>query len=231
MAVGTDLCVMPIVKPEVPDESEENQALSNLERIEASENLSDQNFAVEANYIAKKGKIIIQKPRDQDQLRNKGFGENFNKEYLLSYLEALFLLQNNKLKVSDKTKDYDFSEFLKVLVKKDKKLLTKFLIYRDVRSKGYVLKDGFGFGTDFRIYERGEFNKKTSKYVAIGLNEGTTINASSFANMVEEVEKMGKNAVIAVVERRGEVIYYKASKMNFSENKRVRKKDSESTFT
>src|SRR5690606_31547534 len=128
-------------------------------------------------------------------------GENFNKEYLLSYLEALFLLQSNKLRVSDKTQDYDFSEFLKVLVKKDKKLLTKYLIYRDLRSKGYVVKDGFGFGTDFRIYERGEFNKKTSKYVAVGLNEGTTINASSFANMVDEVEKMGKNAVIAVVER------------------------------
>src|SRR5688572_28057750 len=119
---------MPIVKPEVPDESEENQAFSNLERIEASENLSDQNFAAEANYISKKGKIIIQEPRDQDQLRNKGFGENFNKEYLLSYLEALFLLQSNKLRVSDKTQDYDFSEFLKVLVKKDKKLLTKYLI-------------------------------------------------------------------------------------------------------
>jgi tRNA-intron endonuclease len=30
---------------------------------------------------------------------------------------------------------------------------------------------------------------------------------------------MGKEAVVAVIERRGEVIYYKASKMRFIENK------------
>jgi tRNA-intron endonuclease len=30
---------------------------------------------------------------------------------------------------------------------------------------------------------------------------------------------MGKEAVVAVIERRGEVIYYKASKMRFIENR------------
>jgi tRNA-intron endonuclease len=30
---------------------------------------------------------------------------------------------------------------------------------------------------------------------------------------------MGKEAVVAVIERRGEVIYYKASKMRFTENR------------
>lgn len=227
MAFGSDLCVMPIAKSEVPNTFEESQSSSDPERLEQAENISDSNFLVEANYMTKEGKILVRQQKDQDQLRNKGFGENFNKEYLLGYLEALFLLQSNKLKVVDRTKYYDFSNFLKILIKKDKKLLTKYLIYRDLRSKGYVVKDGFGFGTDFRVYERGEFNKKTSKYVAIGLNEGTTINASLFANMVDEVEKMGKNAVIAVVERRGEVIYYKTSKMNFSENKKGRKKDTD----
>jgi tRNA-intron endonuclease len=47
--------------------------------------------------------------------------------------------------------------------------------------------------------------------------------------MIEEVENMGKDAVIAVVERRGEVIYYKTSKMNFSENKKTKKQDNKDT--
>ena len=225
MAVGSDLCVMPITKSEVPDEFKDTQQTSDYERNELVENLSDSNFLVEANYLSKEGKIIVPEQKYQDQLRNKGFGESFNKEYLLSYLEALFLLQSNKLRIANRMKGYNFSEFLKILIKKDKKLLTKYLIYRDLRSKGYVVKDGFGFGNDFRVYERGEFNRKTSKYVTIGLNEGTVMLASSFATMVEDVENMGKNAVIAVVERRGEVIYYKTSKMNFSENKKARKKD------
>jgi tRNA-intron endonuclease len=36
---------------------------------------------------------------------------------------------------------------------------------------------------------------------------------------------MGKEPIIAVIERRGEVIYYKINKMNFFENK-ARLKDS-----
>lgn len=240
MAVGSDLCVMPPTKTEIPDELEDSQLSSdnppiniaeNLTagQIDSAENLSDSNFVVEAYYSSKEGKIVISEQKFQDQLRNKGFGENFNKEFLLTFLEALFLLQSNKLRIVTKTKEYDFSRFIKILIKKDKKLLTKYLIYRDLRSKGYVVKDGFGFGTDFRVYERGEHNKKPSKYVAIGLNEGATIGASKFASMIEEVENMGKGAVIAVVERRGEVIYYKTSKMNFSENKKTKKKDNKDT--
>ena len=245
MAVGSDLCVMPTTKTEVSDE-EENLDLSiengitnqfqNLsesqrssEKIDSMENLSDSNFVVEAKYYSKEGKIVIQEQKHQDQLRNKGFGENFNKEFILSFLEALFLLQTNKIRIVSKTKEFDFSSFMKILIKKDKKLLTKYLVYRDLRSKGYVVKDGFGFGTDFRVYERGEYNKKTSKYVAIGLNEGATISASAFSSMIEDVENMGKGAVIAVVERRGEVIYYKTSKMNFSENRKSKKRDNRDT--
>ncbi len=246
MAVGSDLCVMPTTKTEVSEEKEDvshspikdnitnqmenlTEGQKDFEKTDSLENLTDSNFLVEANYFGKEGKIVIQQQKYQDQLRNKGFGENFNKEFLLSNLEALFLLQSNKIRILNKTEEFDFSSFMKTLIKKDKKLLTKYLVYRDLRSKGYVVKDGFGFGTDFRVYERGEFNKKTSKYVAIGLNEGATISATTFANMIEEVENMGKGAVIAVVERRGEVIYYKTSKMNFSENRKSKKRDNNDT--
>jgi tRNA-intron endonuclease, archaea type len=195
---------------------------SNDEKTNNEENI-DSNFLIEAVHHKNEGKIVVPEPKQQDQLRNKGFGEVFNKEYLLNSLESLYLLQNNKIKIYRNKTEYDFSTFLKSLIKKDKKILTKYLIFRDLRSKGYVVKEGFGFGTDFRIYERGEYNKKTSKYVSIGLNEGTNIKASEFAEVIEQVEKMGKLVVIAVVERRGEVIYYKSSKMTFFDNKKSKK--------
>jgi tRNA-intron endonuclease, archaea type len=194
----------------------------NDEKISNEENI-DSNFLIEAVHHKNEGKIVVPEPKQQDQLRNKGFGEVFNKEYLLNSLESLFLLQNNKIKIYRNKTEYDFSTFLKTLIKKDKKILTKYLIFRDLRSKGYVTREGFGFGTDFRIYERGEYNKKTSRYVSIGLNEGTNIKASEFAEFIEQVENMGKSVVIAVVERRGEVIYYKTSKMTFFDNKKSKK--------
>ena len=195
---------------------------SNKEKNSNEEN-TDSDFLIEAVHHINEGKTIVMDPKQQDQMRNKGFGEVFNKEYLLNNLESLFLLQNNKIKIYTNKIQYDFSTFLKTLIKKDKNILTKYLIFRDLRSKGYVVKEGFGFGIDFRIYERGEFNKKTSKYVSVGLNEGTNIKASEFVEVIEQVEKMGKSVVIAVVERRGEVIYYKTSKITFFDNKKSKK--------
>jgi tRNA-intron endonuclease, archaea type len=161
----------------------------------------------------------VNENKDKDQLRNKGFGEIFNQEFILSGLETLYLLSNNKIKLVGK-REYDFSSLLKMLLKKDKKILTKYLIYRDLRSKGYVVKEGFGFGIDFRIYERGDYGKRPSKYVSIGINEGINIKSKDFVDMIDQIENMGKDTVIAVIERRGEVIYYKTTKMSFFENKK-----------
>ncbi len=52
-----------------------------------------------------------------------------------------------------------------------------------------------------------------------GIKEGTNSTAKQFAAAVDQIQKMGKDAVVAVIERRGEVIYYKASKIRFAENK------------
>jgi tRNA-intron endonuclease len=166
-------------------------------------------------------KTIVTEVKYKDQLRNKGFGETFNNEYILSSLETLYLLNNNKIKLQGK-KEYNFPLLLNILLKKDKKILSKYLIYRDLRSKGYVVKEGFGFGNDFRIYERGEYGKKPSKYVSVGINEGLNIKSKDFVDIIEQIENMGKDTVIAVIERRGEIIYYKTIKMSFFEN--IRKK-------
>ena len=101
----------------------------------------------------------------------------------------------------------------------DPEILTKFLIYRDLRNRGYVVKDGFGFGPDFRVYERGQFGEKGAKFLVFGLNEGQQEKMGTLQKKVEEITQMGKEPIIAVIERRGEVIYYKINRMNFYENK------------
>jgi tRNA-intron endonuclease, archaea type len=56
--------------------------------------------------------------------------------------------------------------------------------------------------------------------VSIGINEGINIKSKDFVDMIDQIENMGKDTVIAVIERRGEVIYYKTTKMSFFENKK-----------
>ncbi|HEX7032271.1 MAG TPA: tRNA-intron lyase [Nitrososphaera sp.] len=170
--------------------------------------------------LAAGGKIIVDDTRFQDELRTKGFGEKED-HYVLKPYEALYLMHTNRLTLKNKP-GLTFDSLFELLLKYDKNIMTKFLIYRDLRSRGYVAKEGFGFGNDFRVYERGEYEKKPAKYVVFGINEGTNMTAKDLAEAIDQIEKMGKEAVVAVIERRGEVIYYKASKMRFIENKYYR---------
>lgn len=169
--------------------------------------------------LTKKCLIKIADTRSQDQLRNKGFGDREDNDYLLETYEALYLLYLNKLVITSGRID-NFASLLKHVLKYDKEIVTRFLVYRDLRSRGYVVKEGFGFGADFRVYERGEYEKKRAKYVVFCINEGINVRVGELSKNVREIETMGKNAIAAVVERRGEVIYYKLTNMKFKENKK-----------
>ena len=100
---------------------------------------------------------------------NKGFGDKEDNDYLLETYEALYLLYLNKLVITNGRID-NFASLLKHVLSIDKEIVTRFLVYRDLRSRGYVVKEGFGF-VDFRVYERGEYEKKRAKYVVFCINE------------------------------------------------------------
>jgi tRNA-intron endonuclease len=169
--------------------------------------------------VDKKCLIKIIDTRSQDQLRNKGYGDKEDTDYFLETYEALYLLYLKKLVITNGSID-DFGGLLKQALKHDKEIVTKFLVYRDLRSRGYVVKEGFGFGADFRVYERGGYEKKGAKFVVFCINEGINVKVGELSKNVREIETMGKNAIAAVVERRGEVIYYKLANMKFDKNKK-----------
>ena len=171
-----------------------------------------------------KGEMISDQTQISDkimihELEQKGFGEIEKEKLFLKQFETLYLLYTRKLILKKGKKQIDFDTFMNICQKTDAEILTKFLIYRDLRNRGYVVKDGFGFGSDFRVYERGHFGEKGAKFLIFGLNEGQQEKMGNLQKKIEEIAQMGKEPIIAVIERRGEVIYYKINKMNFYENK------------
>lgn len=153
------------------------------------------------------------------ELELKGYGEIENEKLFLKQFETLYLLYAKRLILKKIKKQIDFDTFMSICQKTDSEILTKFLIYRDLRNRGYVVKDGFGFGSDFRVYERGHFGEKGAKYLIFGLNEGQQEKMGNLQKKIEDIAHMGKEPIIAVIDRRGEVIYYKINRMNFYENK------------
>lgn len=176
-------------------------------------------FFVQAEWEDERLKSIVKDQKFQDQLRTKGFGEMDLNEYTLFYYETLYLLDNKRLSLKVKEKDISFNDIFNNVIREDKTILTRYLIYRDLKNRGYVIKEGFGFGADFRVYDRGDYEKKQSKFVVFALNEGINMKITNFSKNINKIEKMGKKAIIAVIERRGEVIYYKANSAQFPTNK------------
>jgi tRNA-intron endonuclease, archaea type len=150
------------------------------------------------------------------EIEKSGYGTREGQNLILKDYEALYLVYCKKMHLEDgHGKEVGFERLAELAQKKAGDSWTKFVIYRDLRSRGYIVREGFGFGTDLRVYERGDYPKKPAKYVVFALDEGIEKGMADLQKSVKEMAKMGKEAIIAVIERRGEVIYYKVSRARF----------------
>ena len=175
-----------------------------------------------------KNQIMVLNPDSQKDLEQKGYGEFEKNKFYLKSFESLYLLYTGALTLFKGKKKVDFDSLMQICKKNDEGILTKFLVYRDLRTRGYTVKDGFGFGSDFRVYSKGDFGEKGAKFLVFGLSEGKQEKIGKFQKKIEEIIKMGKEPIIAVIERRGEIIYYKITRMNFYQNKqKIEMKDFE----
>jgi tRNA-intron endonuclease, archaea type len=162
------------------------------------------------------GRVVVADEERVAELEGSGYGSRDGKSYVLRDYEALYLLQAKRMTLGDSSgKPVSFEELAEETQKRAKDAWTKFIIYRDLRTRGYVVREGFGFGTDLRVYERGDYPKKAAEYVVFALDEGTERKVGELDKSVKEMGRMGKEAIIAVIERRGEVIYYKVNRARF----------------
>ena len=175
-----------------------------------------------------KNQIMVLNPDSQRDLEQKGYGEFEKNKFYLKSFESLYLLYTGALTLFKGKKKVGFDSLIQICKKNDEGILTKFLVYRDLRTRGYTVKDGFGFGSDFRVYSKVDFGEKGAKFLVFGLSEGKQEKIGKFQKKIEEIIKMGKEPSIAVIERRGEIIYYKITRMNFYQNKqKIEMKDFE----
>jgi tRNA-intron endonuclease len=152
-------------------------------------------------------------------LTGRGYGTLEGKELTLSSYETLFLQSKGMLDVfKGKTKKpLDFQTLLHLFELVDENIWTKYLIYRDLRSRGYVVREGFGLDIDFRVYERGEYGKATAPYLVLGVQEGKPVAAKELTAVLKHVQGLKKTLILAVANRRGEIVYYTLSRLTMKE--------------
>jgi len=161
--------------------------------------------------------VVVSSPEDAKELASRGYGTPEDKNLALTPCEALFLMSKGIIEVEAKTgkirKKIDFQRLLSQYQTFDENAWAKYLIYRDLRSRGYVAREGFGLGIDFRVYERGEYGTATAKYIVFGIQEGQPVSLEELTRTLKYVHSQKKHLVLAVLNRRGEVVYYSLSRL------------------
>lgn len=130
-----------------------------------------------------------------------GFGRLLKEGVRLSQEEALYLVYRGRIEVPG----YNFDSLL-VHFSQDTHFLRSFLVYRDLRERGYVVQTG---PQDFRVFRRGEKpGKGESLYMLRVLSERDLIDFAEVRKEVQATANMRKLHVLAVVDDEFELTYY-----------------------
>ena len=133
------------------------------------------------------------------------FGESKEGKIIYSVYEVLYLIEKRQVKLLKNNKEIKFSELLK---KADSAL---YEVFKDLRDKGNILKEGLKFGADFRVYEKGDKpGKAHAKYLLFIVN-GKNINTLAFAAKARIAHSTKKILLLAIVDGEGDVSYYETN--------------------
>ncbi|MFW9806954.1 MAG: tRNA-intron lyase [Candidatus Thorarchaeota archaeon] len=150
-----------------------------------------------------------------DRISQQGFYGNRieNNRLELEPVELLHLIERKRLIVKKPNGEIIGPDYIvSNLLEEDPDLWTRYLVFRDLRSRGYAVRQGFGGGIGFRVYARGDrpgvANANQLVYV---LKEGEPISLSDLDTVTQTAAGSRKNLVFALVDQNGEVNFYRVA--------------------
>jgi tRNA-intron endonuclease len=173
-------------------------------------------------------RVIIWGPKAVQLYDEGGYGkplpENNPNRLELDLIEAAFLAEKNKLKVfvkkEGKKKYFELSNLFKIGEERVNQFHSCYIVYRDLRNKGLLVKTGFKFGAHFRVYERGVKLKRGpkaphehTKLVVHCVPEEAAFSLPEMSRAVRLAHNIRATFVWAVVDREGDVTYYEIKRI------------------
>lgn len=148
-----------------------------------------------------------------DLFANQRFGEQNGEKIFYSMHEALFLIEQGKMQLEDSKGKKLTEKQLKLKFEKiDKKFETKYIVFRDLRKKGYIVKTALKFGAEFRVYSPGKFpGEAHAKWILYPVSETETLTWHDFSAKNRVAHSTNKNLLIGVADEEGDVSYYEVN--------------------
>jgi len=188
-----------------------------------TEESTEKTEKIQLEGVIEENKVIISDKKGIDEFYNTSYigtieeTEDHQEILVLNSTEVLLLCERNRILIwenNDKSKKlYDFESLLIHFTQYDERLWQKYIIYMDLRKRGYIVRTGFGGGIEFRVYKRGsDFENDTAKYLIYPVFEGNPIELRDLDKMSRVALGSRKDLIVATVDRLSKPIYYSVKK-------------------
>jgi len=159
-------------------------------------------------------RVIADSGKEAKELYDQSrFGEPHEDKFEYSLVEALYLSEKKRMVVyDDKNKKVDYDDFVKMAREIEPKFWIKYIVYKDMRSRGYIVKTALKFGADFRVYDRGiKPGEDHAKWILYPVHEGEVLTWHEFSAKNRVAHSTRKRLLIAVVDEESDCTFYEVA--------------------
>lgn len=200
------------IKKQVVEENTVSNVTYELEGVEQDVDEEKNKKKPKIKAIFSNERIVTENSNEARELFNQSvFGSILdNGQVQLSLHEALYLMEKNRLEVMDyRRKEMGFQEYFKKANKIEPNFWVRYAVFKDMRTRGYIVKTALKFGADFRIYDRGvKPGEDHARWVVYPVHEGTTLTWYEFAAKNRVAHSTKKRLMLAVVDDESDVTYW-----------------------
>jgi len=146
-------------------------------------------------------------------IRERGFGDLKGDKLVLSVYETYYLREKRRIRVLDDGGELSLKELVKRTAKGSLEIWIKYLVYRDLRDRGYIVRESER--ADFEIHGKGA----ERRLVKIIFEGGETTSLQRLEREVRSADVERKELILAVVDRRTDIVYYSVSLLKEMRNR------------
>jgi len=160
--------------------------------------------------IVKNGGLFRLLEPSLNELRSsidREFGVEINGRCYLSPVEVLYLIYlGYKVYIEGSTKPMSFNEVMSIV--DDRELWVKFVVYYDLKKRGRKVRVRSERGFTF-------VDPQTKEDVeVVVMEESRKLKVGEIVELIEKYSKMGKQLLLAIADRHGDVTYYHVSRIH-----------------
>ncbi len=156
------------------------------------------------------GRVVVEDPAEGSSLYNRGFfgrprpGGGVD----LDLLEAVYLVEAERLVVRRAGRVVSPRELFRAASGAIDSFEIRYLVYRDLRQRGYVV-EARGGPVDFQVYPRGGAPRKTpSRYWVRAVSERAVFDLAELLERAEEAAGVRKSLLLGLVDEESDLTYY-----------------------